>query len=120
MRYAFIFLILGFAPFLHAASENNSAWPKSGEGIKKAMALYAPKPPYPYEARLRGFVGFGVVVLEIDIRTGYVKSARMQPSTGHKILDEAALGAFRQWRFKPGTVSKAKIPIRYSMKGSNL
>jgi hypothetical protein len=34
-------------------------------------------------------------------QTGVVTSVRMEKSTGYKILDDAALNAFRQWRFKP-------------------
>jgi TonB family protein len=47
-----------------------------------------------------------------------VKKAEMAASTGNPILDNAALDAFRRWEFKPGTVSKVKIPIRFTMRGS--
>jgi hypothetical protein len=30
-----------------------------------------------------------------------------------KILDDAALAAYRQWRFEPGTVAKIKVPITF-------
>ncbi|MEY2565038.1 MAG: hypothetical protein QOH88_3231 [Verrucomicrobiota bacterium] len=41
----------------------------------------------------------------------------MEKSTGHKILDDAALEAFRQWRFKSGTgtIRKFRTPITYNM-----
>jgi TonB family protein len=84
---------------------------------EKAVAISAPRPDYPYEARRAGITGAGVVVLEIDVETGKVTSALMAQSTGSTILDGAALGAFRQWRFKPGTVSKVKIPIRFTVGG---
>jgi TonB family protein len=41
----------------------------------------------------------------------------MAPSTGYQLLDNAALNAFRRWQFKPGTVSKAKVPITFTMDG---
>jgi TonB family protein len=41
----------------------------------------------------------------------------MQKSTGHKSLDGAAVFAFRQWRFKPGTVTTLEIPIQFTPKG---
>jgi TonB family protein len=84
----------------------------------KALAVYAPRPQYPYEARARRIAGAGVAVLAIDPNTGVVKKAEMATSTGNPILDNAALAAFRQWEFKPGTVSKVKIPIRFTMRGS--
>jgi outer membrane biosynthesis protein TonB len=34
-------------------------------------------------------------------------------------LDNAATGAFRQWRFRPGTVSKVNIPITFTMTGAS-
>jgi TonB family protein len=59
--------------------------------------------------------GTGVVVVSVDPSSGVVKAAQMQPSIGHKVLDDAALATFRQWRFRPGTVSKVRIPIGYTL-----
>ena len=84
----------------------------------KAIAIYAPKPDYPLEARARHVTGSGVVLLDVDTASGRVTNARMLQSTGHKILDDAALDAFRRWRFQPGKPApQVKIPIRYSMAG---
>ena len=87
-------------------------------GSVKALAVYAPRPQYPYEARARRQAGAGVAILTIDPNTGFVKKAEMATSTGYQILDNAALAAFGLWEFKPGTVSKVKIPIRFTMRGS--
>ena len=83
----------------------------------RQYALYAPPPVYPAEARSRHLTGVGIVLAEIDQKTGYVTAARMLQSTGYRLLDEAALNACRQWRFKPGTVSRVRIPIRFLMQG---
>ncbi len=83
----------------------------------KALATYAPRPQYPYEARSRHVVGSGVCVVEVS-PSGSATSASMASSTGNPILDNAALSAFRQWRFKPGSVSKVKIPITFTMTGA--
>src|SRR5712691_1415032 len=40
--------------------------------------------------------------------------ATMEQSTGNVILDKTTTNAFRQWRFKPGTVSKVRVPITYT------
>jgi len=118
MRFATSLPALASLILFHGVfAENNPTFPKSSESTPKTLAVYAPKPEYPLEARRRRLVGRGVAILEINRRTGYVKSARMQPSTGHKILDEAALSGFRQWHFWPATVSKVEIPVRYSTKG---
>src|SRR5436189_4393453 len=83
----------------------------------KALATYAPRPQYPYEARSRHITGSGVCVVEVG-SSGSVTSASMAQSIGSPILDNAATSAFRQWRFKPGSVSKVKIPITFTMTGA--
>jgi protein TonB len=83
----------------------------------KALATYAPRPQYPYEARSRHVTGSGVCVVEVG-PSGSVTGASMAQSIGNPILDNAATSAFRQWRFKPGSVSKVKIPITFTMTGA--
>jgi TonB family protein len=84
----------------------------------KALAIYAPRPQYPYEARARRQVGAGVAIVMVDPNTGLVTNAEMAKSTGYQLLDKAALNAFRQWQFKPGRVAMVKIPITFTMGGS--
>jgi len=85
----------------------------------KALATYAPRPQYPYEARSHHIMGSGVCVVDVDPGSGSVTSASMTQSIGNSILDNAAVSAFRQWRFKPGSVSKVKIPITFTMTGAS-
>ena len=85
----------------------------------KALAVYAPRPQYPYEARSHHVTGSGMCVVEVDTASGNVTSATMVQSIGNPILDNAAVSAFRNWRFKPGTVSKVRIPITFTMAGAS-
>src|SRR5438477_7305189 len=85
----------------------------------KALAVNAPRPQYPYEARSRKITGSGVCVVQVDAASGNVTGGSMTQSTGSPILDNAALTAFRQWRFRPGTVSEVKIPITFTMTGAS-
>ncbi len=54
--------------------------------------------------------------------SGRVNALRVVTSSGHRILDQAALSAVRKWRFEPGTEDgekKAmwvKIPINFDLK----
>ncbi|MDQ6940004.1 MAG: TonB family protein [Verrucomicrobiota bacterium] len=85
----------------------------------KAVAVSAPRPEYPYEARRSKTTGSGVCVMTVDTSSGSVTSADMAVSTGNAILDNAATSAFRRWRFKPGTVSKVRTPITFTMNGAS-
>jgi TonB family protein len=98
--------VASFASFAVAQSEPST------------KTIVAPRPEYPSVARAQHLTGSGVAVVQVDPSSGQVTSARILDSTGHKILDDAALKAFRQWRFKPGAASEVQIPIRYVMKGS--
>ena len=84
----------------------------------KAVAISAPRPEYPYEARSRHITGSGSVIVSVDTASGSVTDASMSSSTGNPILDNSATSAFRRWRFKPNTVSKVRIPITFTMSGA--
>ena len=86
----------------------------------KAIAIFAPKPDYPYEARSRHVTGSGVAVLSVDTGSGNVTDASMGQSIGNPILDNATVSTFRRWRFQPGKCApKVKVPITYTMTGAS-
>ena len=86
----------------------------------KAVAIFAPKPDYPYEARSRHVTGSGVCVLSVDVSSGNVTDASMAQSIGNPILDNATTSTFRRWRFRAGQVApKVKVPITYTMTGAS-
>jgi TonB family protein len=75
--------------------------------------IYKPAIEYPYAARKAGITGSGVVAVEIDNATGKVTRAYMLKSTGSRILDDAALSAFRNARFAGTFHAPVKIPITF-------
>jgi TonB family protein len=77
-------------------------------------AIYTPRPVYRPEWAKQGLTGKGVALVTIDQQTGKVNGVRMLESTGNKQLDGAALEAYSQWRFQPGTGSQVKIPIEFA------
>ena len=82
----------------------------------KAVAIYAPKPEYPYEARSRHQTGSGVALLSVDTGSGNVTDVSMAQSIGSPILDNSTVSAFRRWKFAPGKCApKVKVPITYTM-----
>ena len=70
-------------------------------------------PVYRPEWAKQRLTGKGVVLVTIDKETGKVTGARMLESTGNQLLDGAALQAYSQWRFKPGTVTQLRMPIEF-------
>lgn len=84
----------------------------------RVFALHAPRPEYPYEARRSRMTGFGVAELRVERASGRVLAATMVQSTGNPILDNATVGAFRRWRFRPGTVEKVRVPITFTLTGA--
>jgi|ERR1700736_733375 TonB family protein len=86
----------------------------------KAVAIFAPKPDYPYEARSRHVTGSGVAVLTVDTASGNVTDASMGQSIGSPILDNSTVSTFRRWRFRPGACApRVKVPITYTMSGAS-
>ena len=84
--------------------------------VPKSAIISAPHPRYPDEAADKRLSGMGTAVLLIDVETGLVRDAVMARSTGHAILDNAAVSAFRRWRFKPGAAPpKVRVPIGFSV-----
>jgi periplasmic protein TonB len=85
----------------------------------KVLALNAPRPEYPYEARRQKITGDGIAVLTIDPNSGDVTHVAMAKSTGNQFLDNAAVAGFSRWRFKPGTVSSVTCPITFTLTGAS-
>lgn len=69
-------------------------------GLIPPSILSKIEPPYPQSARLAGIEGTVLVKIEIlaNGRSGDITVSR---SSGHEILDEAALSTVEQWRFVP-------------------
>jgi len=86
----------------------------------KAVAIFAPKPDYPYEARSHHVTGSGVAVLTVDVASGNVTDASMAQSIGSPVLDNSTTSTFRRWRFRPGAAApRVKVPITYTMSGAS-
>ncbi len=98
------------APIVHAEDLSKIPEIRSPRDFEKR-----PYVQYPYEAKRQRLTGKGVLVLEINPATGNVLKVRMARSTGHAILDQAALTAFRTAHFRNGTPSPVKIPISFSL-----
>jgi TonB family protein len=80
------------------------------------VAVYAPHPEYPVAARRSHWTGRGIFRCKLR-PDGTVSSVEVLQSTEHAILDQAAIAALRQWRFKVHGGDLVRIPIRFTMSG---
>ena len=79
--------------------------------------IYGRYPEYPAEALKRRWTGAGMAIVDVDVETGLVIGVYMRKSTGHAMLDQAAIAAFGCWRFKPRTTEKqVEIPVSFTLR----
>lgn len=98
-----------------AGPEPGSSPPRYGFG-----SAANPIPRYPEAARARGWEG--LVLLAVGVAAdGRADSVAVARSSGHTVLDEAALDAVRRWRFAPArragipVPGTAAVPIRFRL-----
>jgi TonB family protein len=71
-----------------------------GNGVTAPVVLYKKEPEYSEEARKAKYQGTVVLYIEVD-PSGRAVNPRVVRSLGLG-LDEKAMEAVRQWKFKPG------------------
>jgi TonB family protein len=109
----FLMTTVSFAGIAHGLmAQESSALP--GNLKKRPAAIFAPAlkygPGWP--------TGRGLLVLYLDKATGSVALVEVAKSTGHNILDDSAVDAFKKRRFAPDNYTKVKIPITFTQRGS--
>lgn len=87
----------------------------------RAAYLHNPRPSYPMAARRMGWEGRVVLNIEV-LAEGTCGAVNVFQSSGHEILDNAALRTVKAWRFMPATRAGRpvtqwfKVPIQFSLK----
>ncbi|MFZ3017638.1 MAG: energy transducer TonB [Gallionella sp.] len=87
----------------------------------KAAYLNNPRPSYPMAARRMGWEGRVVLNVEV-LATGYCGDVNVFQSSGHEVLDNAALRTVKGWRFVPASRAGRsvtqwfKVPVQFSLK----
>lgn len=77
------------------------------------LAVDTPPPAYPAELACAGIAGEVGVILNIGV-DGNPKDVRVEDTSGHPVLDQAAVDAIKGWKFQPGTSrgKPAETPLR--------
>lgn len=90
----------------------------------QADYLHNPRPMYPKAARRMGFQGRVVLNVEV-LAAGSAGQVLLQVSSGHDILDNAALQTVKTWRFSPARrLGRAVtewflVPVNFSLEDEN-
>jgi protein TonB len=102
--------------------EQRAAVPSSsyGSGDQEAAPRYDinPEPSYPMQARRRGLQGTVMLRVLVDAG-GSAADVRLAVSSGHSILDQAAMNSVRGWQFTPGMSGGrprqmwVEVPVRF-------
>lgn len=122
---AFVLFLVGAVPMaagaasvLRTRQQDSSQAQRPGDGVTMPVVVYEVKPKYTPEAReakIQGTVLLEAVVLETGA-VGEVKIVRSLDSVYG--LDDEAVKAMKQWRFKPGTKDGKPVAVRVEVEMS--
>ncbi|MDH4285071.1 MAG: energy transducer TonB [Gallionellaceae bacterium] len=86
----------------------------------KASYLNNPRPAYPFAARRMGLQGKVILNVEV-LAEGISGQVNVHQSSGHEMLDNAAMQTVKKWKFVPArrgaqAITKwFKVPIQFSL-----
>jgi protein TonB len=114
----------GAAKGAKASAGSSGSAANASRGIDRGAAPLAgnPHPRYPTLARSRGHEGRVLIRVSV-LGNGRVGSARIASSSGHGILDRAALKAVKRWRFRPAlragkpVAATVTVPVVFRLEG---
>ncbi len=81
-------------------SSGSGSGSSSGSGSGGVSCIDCPQPDYPSLAREEGLEGNPKLRIDIDF-DGNVTNVYIEKSSGHSILDEAAMEAVKEWKLDP-------------------
>ena len=96
-------------------SKGSDSKSKSSRPSGKARNLSGPKAEYPPEALPLKLTGTGTYILHFDQKTGLVTDVTVAQSSGHDILDQAAIKAFRQWHEDPNCAKEVTMTYFFAV-----
>lgn len=85
-----------------------------GRALNSALAALAQQDFYPRAAIERGLEGDVVVLLSLD-EDGAIAAAAVATSSGHALLDSAALAAVQRIGRLPGGARQVLLPVRFRL-----
>ena len=106
----------GTAPARWATSAPDTVPRLEGEAAARVVEQLRRELPYPPEAIERGLQGEALVLLFLDA-SGNAIAARLEASSGHALLDDAAVRAARTLRSLPDSAPREVLfPVRFRLR----
>jgi periplasmic protein TonB len=113
-------------PAMHQAStahyQAKTSKSNGASGVtRSASYAHNPKPPYPIKARARKQQGTVMLRVRLSAK-GSVEQITIHASSGHRLLDDAALRAVQQWSFTPAiradqsVASSIIVPVTFRLR----
>ena len=108
----------GGASGLSVGTANGGAL--GGGSFVPARYARCPAPIFPDEARKAKISGTVLLLVEVD-ENGRPMKIAVRRSSGHDVLDAAALRAVRNWRFEPARLdgkpvdARLEVPVRFAL-----
>lgn len=93
--------------------EEDSGPVEVGNGVLPPEKVFAPFPQYTEAARRARIQGVVVLRTTIDVEGNVVDAEVIKPLAMG--LDQAALEAVRQWKFRPATRSSRPVPVYFNL-----
>ena len=87
------------------------------EAQKYQSVQFAPRPNPVKDANGHYLSGSGFVLVELNWRTGSIKSIKLVKSSGHRQLDDSVVTLLRKWKFRPATTTPVRIPFSFTENG---
>ena len=110
-----VITLVAIAVFILGSSATLVAQPKVTTTVRaEDVFLNMPRPEYPLEARKNFVTGSGRYEVIFAPKTGIVTRVTVLETTGSKILDQAAVKALSQWRVRPGTIGRMRVPFTFT------
>ena len=112
MRRLPLFLLL-FVAFAARAQAPSVPPYRVGGDVKAPVVISRVEPAYPEEARVNRISGIVIVEALID-RNGDVRNVQVLKPLPYG-LDQAAVDAVKQWKFRPGTLAGEPVDVLFNL-----
>ncbi len=103
--------------FLLLAGTGYTAAPKIDQDDYARYLVSNPEPVIPMVALRKGWGGHIICILTINPKNGVVDEVKVVKHTGYPKLDAETVMTLFKWRFRPGTITQARISYELGVYG---